>query len=368
MRLQNSIYIVVAVLAVLVAIWFYKQSKIPAPVDTSDIPVQDKSSTDKSAQPMESTQTVTEKTPAEKDATEKAPAPTKPDIDTIAPSETTDLKLESRQHIPTKIKGLIVYTVPTHQDLQSVFNKHNYTLQDWAGVAPAIAPDFMPQNLDDMSVTNRKNTFIQMMIPLIVHANSTIVKQRNIVHTLSEQFRKNGQLTAPEQQQLAPIIKAYHVKGNFETDTADILNTLHHRVQPIPVALALSQAIIESGWGTSRFAVQGNSLFGQWTYAKGAGLTPENRDANKTHTVRAFNSPYDSVVAYMLNLNRNPAYSTYRKIRYDALQQNRPITGHILAEGLKNYSQLGYEYVKKVQKIIYSNKLEMYNNTTLEEL
>lgn len=375
MQLRNGVYIVAVLL---IAIWVFNQNKTPTPDSTQTQPikptvqeptVQYKVAHMQTVKPtvqyVVHTQAVQTAKNLNKNPQQPQSVTQKNQIQDTPPSA-HDLKLESRTPPPTKIDGLIVYDAPSYTALQSVFKKYDYSLQNWTGYAPKIAPEVMPKNLIDVSVADRKHAFIQMMIPLIVHANSAIIKQRNIVNTISAQFTKNGVLSPDAQKQLAPLVDMYRVKGDFATDTADILNTLHYRVQPVPVSLALSQAIMESGWGTSRFAVQGNSLFGQWTFTKGAGLTPEHRDAGKTHMVRSFNSPYDSVIAYILNINRNGAYRKLRKLRYDAIKNNTPVSGHMLAEGLDKYSQLGYEYVKKIQGLIRTNKLEIYNTTILK--
>ena len=147
----------------------------------------------------------------------------------------------------------------------------------WTGKVPAIAPQGMPQNLIDAPAKTRKKLFIQMMVPLIIESNTHIESHRKTVTALSQAYAKRGTLNGLQKHVLSEIADTYKATG----DTAEILQTLQIRVHPIPVGLTLAQAIIESGWGTSRFAREGNSLFGQWTYAKGKGLIPQDRDKAK---------------------------------------------------------------------------------------
>ncbi len=270
---------------------------------------------------------------------------------------------QSAPTVPPPVADLIVYDASSYQGVQAVFHTYSYNVKNnWTGKVPAIAANYIPNNLKDASVQHRKQLFIQMMIPLIVRANQHIISERSTVENLYTAYRQNGELTHTQQQTLARIANRYKAKG----DTEVVFRTLQYRVQPIVVSLALAQAIMESGWGTSRFAREGNSLFGQWTFRDNTGLVPQDRDADKTHQVKAFDSPYDSVVSYMLNLNRHGAYADLRKVRYNAIINNTPISGHALAVGLNAYSQLGDVYVTKIRQLIRSNKLEKYNTAVFE--
>jgi len=119
----------------------------------------------------------------------------------------------------------------------------------------------------------------------------------------------------------------------------------------------LAQAAIESGWGTSRFALQGNSLFGQWTWVEGNGIAPTERAEGATHSVKAFDSLRASVRDYLLNLNTNKAYEHLRDLRQQLRDQGREPDAHIMAAGLSKYSQRGDHYVDEVRAIINSADL-----------
>ena len=133
------------------------------------------------------------------------------------------------------------------------------------------------------------------------------------------------------------------------------------RVDKVPASLALSQAAIESAWGTSRFAVKGNNLFGQWCYKKGCGLVPLRRNAGSNHEVAKFASVANSVNAYMRNINTHRAYADLRANRAQLRQAEQDVTGHLLAENLMFYSELREVYVHEVQAVIRINKLAQYD-------
>jgi Bax protein len=137
------------------------------------------------------------------------------------------------------------------------------------------------------------------------------------------------------------------------------------RADIIPPSLALAQAAEESGWGTSRFALEGNALFGQWTFAVKGALVPKNRDAGKAHRVRAFTSLLDAVRAYVRNLNTHKAYRHFRRERQALRQADRQLAGTVLARTLSSYSERGNKYVRTIQSIITGNQLQNLDKARL---
>ena len=119
----------------------------------------------------------------------------------------------------------------------------------------------------------------------------------------------------------------------------------------------MAQAANESAWGTSRFAREGKNFFGQWCYTEGCGIIPARRLAGASHEVRRFDSVFDSVEAYIMNLNTFPNYQQLRDIRQQVRQSGRTIDGISLSEGLDSYSSRGDEYIFELQSMIYSNNL-----------
>ncbi|GAA3973444.1 glucosaminidase domain-containing protein [Allohahella marinimesophila] len=138
------------------------------------------------------------------------------------------------------------------------------------------------------------------------------------------------------------------------------LKALEQRLLPVPASLPLAQAAIESAWGTSRFARMGNNLFGQWCFQQGCGMVPRARPADGAHEVASFASVYDSVVAYLLNINGHPAYTDLRALRVAAIEAGQAPDGALLAEGLVSYSQRGQVYVDEIRTLIRNNKLSRY--------
>ena len=136
------------------------------------------------------------------------------------------------------------------------------------------------------------------------------------------------------------------------------------RIDEIPVSLAIAQAAKETGWGTSRFAQEGNALFGQWTWS-GEGLTPKDSDKKDGHKVMKFNILQASVRAYQRNLNTHSSYQEFRRARAELRDMNKKLDSLILSEHLDKYAETGEKYVDVIKKIIQQNSLKDFDDAKL---
>ncbi len=211
-----------------------------------------------------------------------------------------------------------------------------------------------PRDLDNLrSVQLKKETFIKIVLPLIVAENEKILDDRKKLKVISEKkFTSDA-----EKQWLRQKLLEYKVKKGD-------MNELMFRMDMIPVSIALAQAAKESGWGTSRFALEGNAIFGQWTW-DGQGIAPLKRDGDKNHKILKFPILRASVKAYKNNLNTHKSYSKFREKRKSLRNKNKDITGLELTETLKNYAQTGSEYTKILNQIIKQNNLSDFEPVRL---
>ena len=214
-------------------------------------------------------------------------------------------------------------------------------------------PDFTVYD----NVKDKKLAFFEYMLPLVKEQNSLIKDQR-------ERLLELRHLSVPEfsraqEDLVTKLIKEYRIKSD-QLSKEDI-NQLLLRVDEVPASLALAQAALESAWGTSRFAVQANNLFGQWCYTKGCGLVPLRRDAGNSHEVEKFRTVSDAISSYLRNINSHRAYAGLRQDRAQLRATGDAVTGYKLAEGLIDYSELREAYVKEIQAVIRINKLAQYD-------
>jgi Bax protein len=140
------------------------------------------------------------------------------------------------------------------------------------------------------------------------------------------------------------------------------MTILLRRLDIIPADLALAQAAMESAWGRSRFAREGNNYFGQWCFSKGCGIVPEKRPAGARYEVQRFDSPAESVAGYMRNLNSHPRYTELRLIREKARAESADISGQQLAGGLHGYSAIGDTYIRTLRVLIRANQFERFEH------
>ena len=208
-------------------------------------------------------------------------------------------------------------------------------------------------NLENFSIKDRKKKFIAELFPVIHSANQDIIEKRNIFFEIEKKIQSNN-LNVLEAAILKKLFNEYKVKNN---DLAE----LKKRIDIVPISLAIAQAAIESGWGTSRFAQEGNAYFGQKIIGiKVDGIRP-NDSENPLIKVRIFENLNDSVKAYLNNLNTHFAYKNFRKSRNELRSFGRTLEGEVLANQLKKYSELGNEYINNVQEIIRNNNLSKFD-------
>ena len=211
-----------------------------------------------------------------------------------------------------------------------------------------------PKDLDELQNTRlKKETFIKIVLPLVVAENERILADKNKLAKIS-----NKKFTTDlEKQWLRQKLLEYKVKkGNIKE--------LSVRMDIIPTSIALAQAAKESGWGTSRFALEGNAIFGQWTWS-GNGIAPLDRESNKKHKILKFPILRASVKAYQNNLNTHKSYLKFREKRAKMREKKAKIKGLELTETLKNYAQTGSEYTKILNQIIKQNRLSDFEPVRL---
>ncbi|MDT8408097.1 MAG: glucosaminidase domain-containing protein [Wenzhouxiangellaceae bacterium] len=220
----------------------------------------------------------------------------------------------------------------------------------WWKPAPLL-PDF--SNIEDVAA--RKEAFFGYLAPLVESENQRIREQRKRLLELADSVADGQQLGRGERRWLQKLSRQYELDWNAD-DIDAMLEAFKKRVDVVPVALALVQAATESAWGQSRFAVEGNNLFGQWCYERGCGLVPLRRSAGQAHEVAAFGSVQESVSRYINNLNTHSAYQPLREIRFELRRAGQPPTAMALAEGLVRYSEKRETYVDEVKQVIRLNR------------
>ena len=242
--------------------------------------------------------------------------------------------------------------VNSSADLEAAFEAMGYS---WPPtLVPAIELQTFPGDLADITNSKqRKALFFRALLPIVLAENAMIEQMRDQLAAL---FDKGvHRLNNRELRWLNTVAEQYSVEGSLSLP--QVQQQLLRRVDVVPPTLVLAQAANESAWGTSRFALTGNNLFGQYTYKESSGMVPLNRREGETHALRAFTSIDDSVRSYIHNLNTNRAYIELRDMRQQMRSDGKALSGHQLAKGLQSYSVRGEAYIEEIQGMIRSNQL-----------
>ncbi len=240
--------------------------------------------------------------------------------------------------------------------IEELFKSTNYSLEDVRKnkLVKPISLTLLPTEITKIeNAKRRKDLFIRIILPLVIAENNSIKLDRNKLFNILNKSKN----TKKEQDWLNSKFKQYGVVNKN-------LSTLKVRMDEVPVSMAIAQAAKETGWGTSRFAQEGNALFGQWTWS-GEGIKPSEADDDSTHKVMKFNVLQASVKAYQRNLNTHSTYKSFRSARAELRNKGKKLDSMILSEYLDEYAETGKKYVKILQKIIRQNNLVDFDDAKL---
>ena len=240
--------------------------------------------------------------------------------------------------------------------IKQLFEDTGYNLNDVRKnkLVKPVALTLLPQEIKMIENSKkRKEFFIQIVLPLVIEENNNIKLDRKTLFTIINKSSNSNS----EKKWLEKKYKQYGVKSGD-------LSSLKIRMDEIPVSLAIAQAAKETGWGTSRFALEGNALFGQWTWS-GEGLKPKEAKEGESHKVMKFNILQASVRAYQRNINTHSTYKDFRKARAKLRDSNKPLDSIELSKYLNKYAETGNQYVEVLQKIIKQNKLQDFDDAKL---
>jgi uncharacterized FlgJ-related protein len=247
----------------------------------------------------------------------------------------------------------------------TLFDSLDYTPEAWqAGIRvvprvylPYIGERWGPTNSKEVTIENKKRLFFRGLAPLILRSNELIMMDRQRLEGIRTAFEQGGSIPEADQKWIMKLAILYKVNNGDGALTAAVLDELWKKVDIVPVSLALGQAAEESGWGTSRFAAEGNAVYGQWTWGKDAIVPEQQRKELGNYGIAAFGTLQESVCSYMLNLNTHNAYSGLRDKRAELRRAGDKIAGTVLAGELTSYSERGESYVKALISLMEYNRL-----------
>jgi Bax protein len=228
---------------------------------------------------------------------------------------------------------------------------------------PALAPVAAVPDFRSLDAQERKAIFFEFLRPLAAAVIDDVERERESVRTIAARVEAEKALSRAERDNLVQLARDYGLNADADASTAsdaprspalpvtDVLRELALRVDTIPTSLLLVQAAKESGWGTSRFAIEGNSFFGERCYRPGCGIAPAALK-NPRFNVERFASVTDSVRSYVRNINTHPRYGEFRALRRELRERGEDLDGIALAATLDAYSERRQAYVSEIASLI----------------
>lgn len=260
--------------------------------------------------------------------------------------------------------GALHARIGSAEALALYFEEANYDLamvRDGLELVPRRYVAALPPDLEAVeSVDERKQLFIKAVLPVILRVNEELEADRARLAGLADAVKRGEALGFSDWLWLDAQYQRYEVEDGE-------IGELLRRIDIIPPSLALAQAAEESGWGTSRFAREGNALFGQYTDPDGPGIEPQSEAAAGKYRIRSYDSLYETVRSYALNLNHHRAYKKFREVRAELRTAQAPIDGHKLAGTLTRYSERGKDYIKTIRVIMKENDLRHFDDVRLHD-
>jgi Bax protein len=264
------------------------------------------------------------------------------------------------------------------KDVLALFDRLGYTQQAWqAGIreVPRVYLEDIPDAWRERStklasVADKKRLFFRLIGPIVLRINELIAADRARAKEVTGKLQVGEGVTLEDRAWLGELAVRYKlIKSADDPLDSDLYAELLLRVDIVPPSLSLAQAASESGWGTSRFAGEGNALFGQWTWG-GQGMKPAEQRSSTLgdYRVASFGSTALAAYSYALNMNTSKAYRDFRLKRADLRRQNLRLSGTALAETLIRYSERGQAYVEDIQRIIRQNRLDAADDAYLRDM
>ena len=270
-------------------------------------------------------------------------------------------------------EGAIIYEIKNYHDLDHVFDSLDFQTEDVFGdlktvprmYTVRITERWADSTVKEIDVHTKKGLFVQALLPLALASNELIMQDRQGIVALQQKpWNSLRQYEIDWIQREAVFYEA--IKEDEKVDSL-VFDDLLTRMDVIPVSLVLSQTALESGWGTSRFTSEGNSLFGQMAWGKNV-MTPAGQDEKHGNRgLKVYGTLIESVQSYMHNLNSHYAYEEFRARRAEMRDSTQSLDGKLLAESLIKYSTRGEEYVKHVLSMMRSNDFSKYDNVSLAQ-
>jgi len=254
------------------------------------------------------------------------------------------------------VSGLIIFNISCKK-LSSYQSHHDH--QAYNAIHNIPEPIYIdPSQIQTVkSIDESRKAFIANFLPLIHSANQSILIQRELIEGIRDDVSKEGRLNAKNMTAINTMLFYYRLSAIDTVNSTKAkyvnksLDSLSLRADIIPPKLVIAQAIIESGWGSSRFCLLANNYFGVHCYSKGCGVRPKG-DQSSDFEVKKYHSKLDAIKDYLRILNTGFAYVKLRNIRAEERSSAQSVDPYKLSETLGSYSEKGNAYITLIKDIM----------------
>lgn len=199
------------------------------------------------------------------------------------------------------------------------------------------------RGLSRLPVAQSKKKFIAAILPAILIAKHHVETTRTRIFALSEK----ADWSREDSTFYSEVRARYKAK-----DIKDLMD----RIGTLPNSVVLAQAAVESGWGQSRFFLEGNNVFGVWSFNSNEPRMPSKRGRkDKTIYLRTYPDIGQAVIHYFEILG---SANAYQKLRKERLVRTDPFE---LIPHLRNYSERRIAYTHQLKALILQNELTRYD-------
>ncbi len=281
---------------------------------------------------------------------------------------------ESEERKLTESPKLLYYSVNSYKQTMQILDNIGYTqerfkqgMREIPRVVITRISKRWKKHADKIPVETKKSIFLRLMASGALIANEEVLEERRKLLALTAELSK-GPISRKDSAWLRELALKYKVlKERNDILTREKLKELLRRVDIVPPSIIVAQGAVESGWGTSRFAVEGNALFGQWSFSDKALKPKEQRRDLGNYGLATFKSPMDSIRSYLLNINTHPAYRAFRHLRSEMRAHGRPLYGLEMVHTLEHYSERKGEYIDDLNRVIRANGLSWLDTARLKD-
>lgn len=197
----------------------------------------------------------------------------------------------------------------------------------------------------------RKNLFIQHLLPAIVITRERLMDDLHHIEFIELKISNKKAISKFDSTFLTSL------RAKYETNS---LSELKIRIYPHPVSLALTQAVLESGWGTSSIFRNGSNIFGIMSFSvdESRSLMQFQQSSDERY-LRTYKSVIESVEHYYLLMAKVSSYKLFRQKRWEGEPSSK------LLHYMGSYHESD-QYAEMAQSIISSNDLERYDNVSID--